>query len=48
VTGATAAGTAVHLVSGTARYVRMYGTERGTPYGYSLFEFKVYAGCASG
>ncbi len=24
-----------------ARYVRMYGTERGTPYGYSLWEFEV-------
>ncbi len=26
----------------SARYVRMYGTERTTPYGYSLFEFEVY------
>lgn len=26
----------------TARYVRMYGTERTTPYGYSLYEFEVY------
>lgn len=25
-----------------ARYVRMYGTARGTPYGYSLYEFEVY------
>ena len=25
-----------------ARYVRVYGTQRGTPYGYSLWEFKVY------
>lgn len=24
------------------RYVRMYGTERNTPYGYSLWEFEVY------
>jgi glucose/arabinose dehydrogenase/phosphatidylethanolamine-binding protein (PEBP) family uncharacterized protein/chitodextrinase len=24
------------------RYVRMYGTKRGTAYGYSLFEFEVY------
>jgi endoglucanase Acf2 len=48
VTGAAAAGTVTHPVSGTARYVRMYGTERGTPYGYSLFEFKVYgSGCAT-
>jgi hypothetical protein len=29
-------------VSGTGRYVRMYGTARGTGYGYSLFEFQVY------
>ena len=27
-----------------ARYVRMYGTERGTGYGYSLWEFEVYGG----
>jgi hypothetical protein len=27
-----------------ARYIRMYGTERATPYGYSLFEFQVYGG----
>jgi len=25
-----------------ARYVRMYGTERGTGWGYSLWEFEVY------
>ncbi|HWZ51359.1 MAG TPA: discoidin domain-containing protein [Granulicella sp.] len=24
------------------RYIRMYGTQRATPYGYSLFEFQVY------
>ncbi|SDK29945.1 discoidin domain-containing protein [Nonomuraea jiangxiensis] len=29
-------------VSGTGRYVRVYGTTRGTPYGYSLYEFEVY------
>jgi hypothetical protein len=29
-------------VAGTGRYVRMYGTQRGTAYGYSLFEFGVY------
>ncbi|HEX3783748.1 MAG TPA: discoidin domain-containing protein [Pseudonocardiaceae bacterium] len=28
-------------VSGTGRYVRMYGTARGTQYGYSLWEFQV-------
>jgi beta-glucanase (GH16 family) len=29
-------------VSGTGRYVRILGTERATPYGYSLFELEVY------
>jgi F5/8 type C domain-containing protein len=29
-------------VSGTGRYVRMNGTARATPYGYSLFEFQVF------
>ncbi len=28
-------------VTGTGRYVRMYGTTRATPYGYSLWEFAV-------
>ncbi|MEY9963531.1 uncharacterized protein YceK [Streptacidiphilus sp. MAP12-16] len=29
-------------VTGTGRYVRMYGTARATTYGYSLWEFQVY------
>ncbi len=29
-------------VSGSGRYVRMYGTVRATGYGYSLWEFQVY------
>ncbi len=29
-------------LSGTGRYVRMYGTVRNTQYGYSLYEFEVY------
>ncbi|MBY0427252.1 MAG: T9SS type A sorting domain-containing protein, partial [Cytophagales bacterium] len=29
-------------LSGTGRYVRMYGTQRATAWGYSLFEFEVY------
>jgi len=29
-------------LAGTGRYVRMYGTARGTIYGYSLWEFQVY------
>ncbi len=30
----------------SARYVRMYGTARGTQYGYSLYEFEVYGPAA--
>ncbi|RFM31701.1 beta strand repeat-containing protein, partial [Chitinophaga silvisoli] len=30
-------------ISGQARYVRMRGTARGTTYGYSLYDFAVYA-----
>jgi hypothetical protein len=29
-------------IAGTGRYVRVYATQRGTPWGYSLFEFEVY------
>jgi hypothetical protein len=29
-------------LSGSGRYVRMYGTARGTGYGYSLWEFEIY------
>ncbi|MFI6481697.1 glycosyl hydrolase family 8 [Nonomuraea sp. NPDC050663] len=35
-------------LTGTGRYVRMYGTQRGTPYGYSLWEFDVYGTPAGG
>ncbi|MEV6055854.1 discoidin domain-containing protein [Streptomyces sp. NPDC052107] len=31
-------------ISGTGRYVRMYGTQRATQWGYSLWEFQVYGG----
>ena len=34
-------------VSGSGRYIRMYGTTRATGYGYSLWEFDVYAGAGS-
>jgi hypothetical protein len=27
----------------SARYVRMYGTQRATPYGYSLYEFEIFS-----
>jgi hypothetical protein len=37
-----AGGTENLTVSGNGRYVRMYGTARATPYGYSLWEFQVY------
>jgi len=29
-------------VNGKGRYIRLYGTQRGTVYGYSLWEFQVY------
>jgi hypothetical protein len=35
-------------VSGTGRYIRMYGTARATQYGYSLWEFDVYASSGGG
>ena len=37
-------GTQTLNVSGTGRYIRMYGTARATGYGYSLWEFQVYTG----
>ncbi|HVK20191.1 MAG TPA: family 20 glycosylhydrolase [Actinokineospora sp.] len=35
-------------LSGSGRYVRMLGTARATTWGYSLYEFEVYAGTTSG
>src|SRR6266700_5830328 len=35
-------------VSGTGRYIRMFGTVRGTPYGYSLWEFSVFTTSGGG
>ncbi|GAA4501597.1 hypothetical protein GCM10023191_051900 [Actinoallomurus oryzae] len=35
-------GTQTLNVSGSGRYVRMYGTARATQWGYSLWEFQVY------
>ena len=35
-------GTQTIPVSGSGRYVRMYGTARATGYGYSIWEFQVY------
>ncbi|WP_411102772.1 discoidin domain-containing protein [Streptomyces sp. cmx-4-9] len=41
-------GTATHDITGTARYVRVFGTQRTTGYGYSLWEFQVYGTSGSG
>jgi hypothetical protein len=40
-------GTQNLTVSGSGRYIRMYGTTRATQYGYSLWEFEVF-GTGSG
>jgi len=42
-----AGGVETLTVSGSGRYIRMYGTARTTVYGYSLWEFEVYAGTTS-
>jgi len=36
-------GTQALNVAGSGRYIRMYGTVRATRYGYSLWDFQVYA-----
>jgi len=41
-------GTQTLNVTGTGRYVRMFGTARGTQFGYSLFEFQVFGTLGSG
>ncbi|HET9877284.1 MAG TPA: discoidin domain-containing protein, partial [Mycobacterium sp.] len=41
-------GTQTLNVTGTGRYIRMYGTTRGTQYGYSLWEFQVYGTTGGG
>lgn len=46
-TNTGAGGTETLNVSGTGRYIRLYGTQRATQYGYSLWEFQVYAGSGS-
>ncbi|HUQ60227.1 discoidin domain-containing protein [Lentzea sp.] len=35
-------------LTATGRYVRIYGTKRGTAYGYSLFELEVWGSIANG
>jgi beta-glucanase (GH16 family) len=47
VTGNTALVNDLTGLSGSGRYVRVYGTTRGTPYGYSIYELEVY-GTAAG
>ncbi|MEU9256179.1 discoidin domain-containing protein [Streptomyces sp. NPDC048270] len=41
-TTAGTGGTVAHDITGSARYVRVYGTQRTTGYGYSLWEFQVF------
>ena len=41
-------GTQTLNVSGSGRYIRMYGTTRATAYGYSLWEFGVFTGSGGG
>jgi hypothetical protein len=43
-TTAGAGGTQTLTVSGTGRYLRVYGTARATQWGYSLWELQAYAG----
>jgi endoglucanase Acf2 len=48
VTGNTTAGSKIYTgLSGSGRYVRIYGTARATAYGYSLWDFQVYGSLAS-
>jgi len=47
-TSAGPGGTQTLNVTGTGRYVRMYGTARATGYGYSLWEFQVYGTAGTG
>jgi hypothetical protein len=47
-TDAAAGGIEDLKVTATGRYIRLYGTRRATPYGYSLWEFEVYGACTSG
>ena len=41
-------GTQTLNVTGSGRYIRMYGTVRATQYGYSLWEFGVYTTSGGG
>jgi hypothetical protein len=41
-------GTQTLNITGTGRYIRMYGTARATQYGYSIYEFQVYTAGSGG
>jgi F5/8 type C domain/Beta-1,3-glucanase/Putative Ig domain len=41
-------GTQTLNVSGSGRYIRMYGTVRATQYGYSIYEFQIYGTSSTG
>jgi hypothetical protein len=41
-------GTQTLNVSGSGRYIRMYGTVRATQYGYSIYEFQAYGTSSTG
>jgi hypothetical protein len=47
-TTAGTGGTQALSVSGSGRFIRMFGTVRGTQWGYSLWEFQVFAGSSGG
>ncbi|WP_329376556.1 discoidin domain-containing protein [Streptomyces sp. NBC_01351] len=47
-TTASTGGVQTHDITGTARYVRVHGTQRATGYGYSLWEFQVYGTTGTG
>src|SRR5579859_7337435 len=40
-------GTETLNISGSGRYIRMYGTARNTQYGYSIWEFQVFTTASS-
>ncbi len=46
-TGTGGTQTITPTTTASGRYIRMYGTQRGTGYGYSLFEFRVFAESAT-
>ncbi len=47
-TTAGTGGTQTLNITGSGRYIRMYGTTRATQYGYSIYEFQVYAATSTG